>query len=43
MVAPTSQARFVIALREMAGPTLPDEEGTYEVVRVRRIEQPSAN
>lgn len=43
MVAPTSQARFLIALREMAGLTLRGEEGTYEVLRIRRIDQPSAN
>ena len=43
MVAPTSQARFVIALREQLGLTLRGEQGTYEVLRIRRIEQPSAN
>lgn len=43
MVAPTSQARFLIALREMTGLTLRSEEGTYEVLRIRRIEQPSPN
>ena len=43
IVAPTRQARLLIALREQAGLTLRSEEGTYEVLRVRRIEQPSAN
>lgn len=43
IVAPTRQARLLIALREQAGLTLRGEEGTYEVLRIRRIEQPSAN
>ncbi len=43
MVAPTGQARFLIALREMTGLTLRGEDGTYEVLRIRRIEQPSPN
>jgi uncharacterized protein (TIGR03435 family) len=43
IVAPTRQARLLIALREQAGLTLRSEEGMYEVLRIRRIEQPSAN
>ena len=43
IVAPTRQARLLIALQEQAGLTLRSEEGTYEVLRIRRIEQPSAN
>jgi hypothetical protein len=43
MVAPTGQARILIALREQTGLTLRAEQGSYEVLRVRRIERPSAN
>ena len=43
IVAPTRQPRLLIALQEQAGLTLRSEEGTYEVLRIRRIEQPSAN
>ena len=43
IVAPTRQARLLIALREQVGLTLRSEEGTYEVLRIRGIEQPSAN
>ena len=43
MIAPTSQARFLIAMREQLGLTLRGEEGIYPVLRIRRIEQPSAN
>jgi uncharacterized protein (TIGR03435 family) len=41
MVAPSSEARFLIALREQAGLILRAEEGSFEVLRIRRIEQPS--
>jgi uncharacterized protein (TIGR03435 family) len=43
MVAPTSQVRFLMALREQGGLTLESEEGSYEVLRIRSIEQPSEN
>jgi uncharacterized protein (TIGR03435 family) len=43
MIAPTRQALLLIALREQLGLTLRGEEGTYPVLRIRRIHQPSAN
>lgn len=43
MVAPTSEARFLIALREQAGLTLRAEQGSFEVIRIRSIEYPSPN
>ena len=43
MVAPTSEARFLIALREQAGLILRAEQGSFDVLRIRRIEQPSPN
>ena len=43
MVAPTIQARFLIGLREQLGLTMRGEEGSFDVVRVRRVEQPSPN
>jgi uncharacterized protein (TIGR03435 family) len=43
MVAPTPAARFLIALREQLGLELRAEEGSFDVLRVRRIEQPAPN
>lgn len=43
MIAPTTQARFLIALREQMGLTIRAEEGSFEVLRIRGIQQPSAN
>jgi uncharacterized protein (TIGR03435 family) len=43
MVAPSGQARILIALREQLGLTLRAEQGSYEVRRVLRIERPSPN
>jgi uncharacterized protein (TIGR03435 family) len=43
MVAPTNEARFLIALREQAGLILRTEQGSFDVLRIRRIEQPSPN
>lgn len=43
MVAPTAEARFLIALREQLGLELRAEEGSFDVLRIRRIEQPPPN
>ena len=43
MVAPRSEVRFLMALREQAGLTLRAEQGSFEVLRIRSIEQPSPN
>jgi uncharacterized protein (TIGR03435 family) len=41
MVAATGEARFLMALREQLGLMLRAEQGSFEVLRIRRIEQPS--
>jgi uncharacterized protein (TIGR03435 family) len=43
MVAATGQARFLIALREQLGLVLRSEPGSFEVLKIRRIEKPSPN
>lgn len=43
MIAATSEARFLIALREQAGLMLRAEEGPFEVLTIRRIERPTPN
>lgn len=43
MTAPTSETRFLIALREQAGVVLRAEQGSFDVLRIRRIELPSEN
>jgi hypothetical protein len=35
--------RFLMALREQAGLILRAEHGSFEVLRIRHIEQPSPN
>jgi uncharacterized protein (TIGR03435 family) len=39
----TSEARFLTAMREQLGLTLRSEQGNLDVLRIRRIEQPSPN
>lgn len=43
MVAPSSEARLLTAIREQLGLTLRAEEGSFDVLRIRRLEQPSPN
>jgi uncharacterized protein (TIGR03435 family) len=43
MVAPTSEARFLIAMREQLGMTLRAEQLPVDVLRINRIERPSEN
>jgi uncharacterized protein (TIGR03435 family) len=43
MVAPTSEARFLIAMREQLGLTLRAEQLPVDVLRINRIERPSEN
>lgn len=43
MVAPSSEALFLTAIREQLGLTLRAGEGSYNVLRIRRINQPSPN
>ncbi|HEX5109887.1 MAG TPA: TIGR03435 family protein [Vicinamibacterales bacterium] len=43
MVAPSSEARLLTAMREQLGLTLRAEEASYDVLRIRRIQPPSPN
>jgi uncharacterized protein (TIGR03435 family) len=43
MVAPTSEARFLIAMREQLGMTLRAEQLPVDVLRINRIQRPSEN
>ena len=43
MVAPTSEARFLIATREQLGLTLREEQLPVDVLRINRIQRPSEN
>jgi uncharacterized protein (TIGR03435 family) len=43
MVAPTSEARLLIAMREQLGMTLRAEQLPVDVLRINRIERPSEN
>jgi uncharacterized protein (TIGR03435 family) len=39
----TSEARFLTAMREQLGLTLRSEQGTLDVLRIRRIQRPTPN
>ena len=43
MVAPTSEARFLIAMREQLGMTIRAEQLPVDVLRINRIQRPSEN
>lgn len=43
MVSPSSQANFLTAMREQLGLVLRAEQGPFDVLRIRRINQPSPN
>ena len=43
MIAPTSEARFLIAMREQLGLTIRAEQLPVDVLRINRIQRPSEN